>query len=78
MSRAEETYDNPRAESLFPRYKAELLEGSAFGLTSNSINSIKVELQINVRHTEMAVRISTASGSERASGSGRARYRSRY
>ena len=30
MSRAEETYDNPRAESLFPRYKAELLEGAAF------------------------------------------------
>jgi len=26
----------------------------------------------------MTVRISTASGSERASGSGRARYRSRY
>jgi transposase InsO family protein len=30
MSRAEETYDNAYAESLFSRYKAELLEGGAF------------------------------------------------
>jgi putative transposase len=30
MSRAGETYDNAHAESLFSRYKAELLEGSAF------------------------------------------------
>ena len=30
MSRAEETYDNAFAESLFSRYKAELLEGGAF------------------------------------------------
>jgi len=30
MSRAEETYDNAHAESLFSRYKAELLEGGAF------------------------------------------------
>ena len=30
MSRAGETYDNAFAESLFSRYKAELLEGSAF------------------------------------------------
>ena len=31
MSRAAETYDNAYAESLFSRYKAELLEGGAFG-----------------------------------------------
>jgi putative transposase len=30
MSRAEETYDNAHAESLFSRYKAELLEDGAF------------------------------------------------
>jgi putative transposase len=30
MSRAEEPYDNAHAESLFSRYKAELLEGGAF------------------------------------------------
>ena len=30
MSRAGETYDNAHAESLFSRYKAELLEGSGF------------------------------------------------
>lgn len=30
MSRAGEVYDNPFAESLFSRYKAELLEGGAF------------------------------------------------
>ena len=30
MSRAGETYDNCYAESLFSRYKAELLEGGAF------------------------------------------------
>lgn len=30
MSRAGETYDNAYAESLFSRYKAELLEGGAF------------------------------------------------
>src|SRR5262249_20214551 len=30
MSRAEESYDNAYAESLFSRYKAELLEGGAF------------------------------------------------
>jgi putative transposase len=30
MSRADETYDNTHAESLFSRYKAELLEGGAF------------------------------------------------
>jgi transposase InsO family protein len=30
MSRAEGTYDNAHAESLFSRYKAELLEGGAF------------------------------------------------
>ena len=30
MSRAGETYDNAQAESLFSRYKAELLEGGAF------------------------------------------------
>ena len=30
MSRAGESYDNPFAESLFSRYKAELLEGGAF------------------------------------------------
>jgi putative transposase len=30
MSRADETYDNAYAESLFSRYKAELLEGGAF------------------------------------------------
>jgi len=30
MSRADETYDNSFAESLFSRYKAELLEGGAF------------------------------------------------
>ena len=30
MSRADETYDNAHAESLFSRYKAELLEGGAF------------------------------------------------
>ena len=30
MSRAGETYDNAFAESLFSRYKAELLEGGAF------------------------------------------------
>ena len=30
MSRAGETYDNVHAESLFSRYKAELLEGGAF------------------------------------------------
>lgn len=30
MSRADETYDNAFAESLFSRYKAELLEGGAF------------------------------------------------
>lgn len=30
MSRAGETYDNAFAESLFSRYKAELLEGGSF------------------------------------------------
>jgi putative transposase len=30
MSRADETYDNAYAESLFSRYKAELLEDGAF------------------------------------------------
>lgn len=30
MSRAGESYDNAYAESLFSRYKAELLEGGAF------------------------------------------------
>jgi transposase InsO family protein len=30
MSRASENYDNAYAESLFSRYKAELLEGGAF------------------------------------------------
>jgi putative transposase len=30
MRRAEETYDNAHAESLFSQYKAELLEGGAF------------------------------------------------
>ncbi len=30
MSRAGESYDNAFAESLFSRYKAELLEGGAF------------------------------------------------
>jgi putative transposase len=30
MSRADETYDNAHAESLFSRYKAELLEGGVF------------------------------------------------
>ena len=30
MSRSDETYDNAHAESLFSRYKAELLEGGAF------------------------------------------------
>jgi putative transposase len=30
MSCADETYDNPYAESLFSRYKADLLEGGAF------------------------------------------------
>jgi len=30
MSRADETYDNAHAESIFSRYKAELLEGGAF------------------------------------------------
>ena len=30
MSRADEAYDNAHAESLFSRYKAELLEGGAF------------------------------------------------
>jgi transposase InsO family protein len=30
MSRAAESYDNAYAESLFSRYKAELLEGGAF------------------------------------------------
>ncbi len=30
MSRAEDAYDNAFAESLFSRYKAELLEGGAF------------------------------------------------
>lgn len=30
MSRADETYDNEPAESLFSRYKAELIEGGAF------------------------------------------------
>ncbi len=30
MSRAGETYDNAQAESLFSRYKAELLEGGSF------------------------------------------------
>jgi len=30
MSRADETYDNAHAESIFLRYKAELLEGGAF------------------------------------------------
>jgi putative transposase len=30
MTRANETYDNAHAESLFSRYKAELLEGGAF------------------------------------------------
>jgi putative transposase len=30
MSRADETYDNAHAESLFSRYKAELLEDGAF------------------------------------------------
>jgi putative transposase len=30
MSRADETYDNAHAESLFSRYKAELLEGGSF------------------------------------------------
>jgi putative transposase len=30
MSRADETYDNAHAESLFSRYKSELLEGGAF------------------------------------------------
>ncbi|MBI1761561.1 MAG: transposase [Acidobacteria bacterium] len=30
LSRAGETYDNAVAESLFSRYKAELLEGGAF------------------------------------------------
>ena len=31
MSRAAETYGNAFAESLFARYKAELLDGGAFG-----------------------------------------------
>ena len=30
MSRTDEKYDNPHAESLFSRYKAELLEDGAF------------------------------------------------
>lgn len=30
MSRADETYDDAHAESLFSRYKAQLLEGGAF------------------------------------------------
>jgi putative transposase len=30
MSRADETYDNAHAESLFSRYKAELHEGGVF------------------------------------------------
>jgi putative transposase len=30
MSRVDETYDNAHAESLFSRYKAELLEDGAF------------------------------------------------
>ena len=36
MSRAGETYDNAFAESLFSRYKAELLEGGAFNSTDEA------------------------------------------
>ena len=36
MSRAGETYDNAFAESLFSRYKAELLEGGAFSNTEEA------------------------------------------
>jgi putative transposase len=36
MSRAGETYDNAFAESLFSRYKAELLEGGAFANTEEA------------------------------------------
>ena len=36
MSRAGETYDNAFAESLFSRYKAELLEGGAFSDTEEA------------------------------------------
>ncbi|MER3632501.1 MAG: hypothetical protein C4325_10360 [Blastocatellia bacterium] len=36
MSRAGETYDNAFAESLFSRYKAELLEGGAFNDTDEA------------------------------------------
>ncbi|MGH9897362.1 MAG: IS3 family transposase, partial [Pyrinomonadaceae bacterium] len=36
MSRAGETYDNAFAESLFSRYKAELLEGGAFADTEEA------------------------------------------
>ena len=36
MSRAGETYDNAFAESLFSRYKAELLEGGSFADTEQA------------------------------------------
>lgn len=38
MSRADETYDNAHAESLFSRYKAELLEGGAFASVEQAIS----------------------------------------
>jgi hypothetical protein len=41
MSRADETYGNAYAESLFSRYKAELLEGGAFADGVLAVNDLE-------------------------------------
>jgi putative transposase len=57
MTRADETYDNAYAESLFSRYKAELLEGGAFAdveeARSESFNYIECYYNRIRRHSSL-------------------------
>jgi putative transposase len=58
MSRAGETYDNAYAESLFSRYKAELLEGGAFA----SVEQARMETFVYIESYYNRVRRHSALG----------------
>lgn len=57
MSRAGETYDNAFAESLFSRYKAELLEGGKFAdveeARMETFNYIEIYYNRHRRHSSL-------------------------
>ena len=58
MSRAGETYDNAYAESLFSRYKTELLEGGPFA----SVEQARVETFVYIESYYNRVRRHSALG----------------